>query len=464
MMVRIKISRRMFAIISILVMVSALGLGPVRLAYAFHFPWDQGHDTFVPNPPNDDDNPPDNDDGDDDGDPVELLTGNFFYNQTRHDIRLPDEGPTLELLFSYHSQDRYNGPFGYGWHSTLTSMAVEVTDGQEHHVIIRQGNGRRKRYLLNADGTFQDPVGIYHRLVKNADGTYTLTFKGGTVHQYGTDGRIVRIEGVDQRAVVIAYDDTGAIASATTAGGRTLAFTKGANGKIMTVNDPMVGDYAFAYDMNSNLTSVTDPLGNVTQYAYDDDHNMTSITAPNGVTEVENVYDLQEDRVSQQTLLQGQVQFSYDSATRTRVTDPRGTTTHDFNAAGLPTVTTFFDGTMTTRVWDTNLNLTSFTDTDDNTTTFDYDTRGNLTQLTEPSGQVTTFAYETTFDRVVSVTDVDQGTTATISYDDAQELIGITDVMGGGQTFPADTFGLLRTDLRALGKVFPFTSRYQLRP
>jgi YD repeat-containing protein len=444
---------------AVIILLCANYFGPAQTVEAFHFPWDQGHDVFAPDPP-DDNNPPDNDGGDDGGDPVELKTGNFFYSGPLYNIRILDDGPTLELSFTYHSRDGHNGPFGHGWHSTLTSMAIEVTDGQDQFVIIRQGNGRRQRYKLNTDGTFQNPLGIYDRLVENPDGTHSLIFKGGQVHQYGVDGRIRRIEGIDQRAVVIAYDPTGAIASATSATGLVLTFTKGANGKIATVNDPTVGSYGFLYDSNGNLTSVLDPLGNLVQYAYDGNHHMTRITAPSGAVELVNVYDAQ-DRVTSQTLAQGQVRFFYDNATRTRVQDPRGTTTHNFNNVGFPTVTTYFNGITKTRVWDTNLNLIRYTE-GSNTTTFEYDGRGNLIRLTEPSGRIFSFVYELTFDRPVAVTDIGQGITALISYNDVQGLIGITDVTGQARTFPAAAFGLLNTGLRALGTVFPLTSRYQL--
>jgi YD repeat-containing protein len=443
---------------------------PLQPALGFHFPWDQGHDTFDPDDP-DDPNPPD-DDGDDDGDPVELLEGNFRYERTRHDIRVLDDGPVLELLFTYHSRDLHNGLFGHGWHSTLTSLAVKVTDGEVRHVIIRRGDGRRKRYLLNDDGTFDAPTGVYDRLLENQDGSYTLLFKGGLAHQYNAAGQLTGIEDAGGRAIAVTYDALGAIESATSAGGRTLTFVKGPNGKIATVMDTLAGDYQFEYDAEGDLVRVTDPLGNVTTYEYEYDqngnplHNLVAVFAPSGARELLNEYD-DSDRLIAQTLLEGAqaptIEFDYESANSARVTDPiRGTVAHQFDNFGRPTTTTAPDGT-TTRVWDANLNLQSVTQ-DGGTTTFEYDERGNITRIVEPDGNVTTFTYEPAHDRLATVANQSTGTTAEVSYDDAQDTVQIRDVAGVVSEFPAHTYGLVGAEPKALGPVFPFAARYPLRP
>ena len=93
---------------------------PHLTAQAGHFPWDQGHETFLVNtpPPPEEDLPPPEDNQPCAGDPVNLRTGAFVYFDTAHDLVFPELGPELALRFTYHSRDRYSGPFGNGWHTS----------------------------------------------------------------------------------------------------------------------------------------------------------------------------------------------------------------------------------------------------------------------------------------------------------------------------------------------------------
>ncbi len=430
--------------------------------WAYHFPWDQGHDTFTPQGPDGPNNPPDNGNNDDDGDPVEVRTGNFFFNRTRHDIRLLDQGPALELLFAYHSQDYYSGPFGRGWHSTLTSMAIHVTDGADQYIIIRNGEGRRHRYKLNADGSFQNPSGVYERLTKNPDGTYTLRFKGGLRHEYNAAGRLTAMVAVDQQAVRIAYDDAGAILAATNAAGRFLVFGKGPNGKVQSISDPFGGSYTFDYDTPGTLVRVVDSRGNTNAYVYDTSSRMTQIIGPDGTADLVNKYD-SANRVTSQTFPEGTANFYYDSATQTRVQDPiGGTVVHQFNANGLPT-TTSGSGLQIVRTWDAGLNLVSVTNPDGSKVDLQYDANGNITQWSR-GGQVVQLGYDPAYFRLISVASQTNSTPVTISYDDTQGSIQIQDESGVVRGFTADSFGLFESPVRALGVVFPYTARYRLQP
>lgn len=450
---------------------AVLGLGSWNSAWAFHFPWDQGHDTFNPDDPDDPD-PDDNNDNDDDGDPVDLIDGNFRYERTRHDVRILDQGPMLELLFTYHSRDFYQGPFGRGWHSSLTSNAIDVTDGDLRHVIIRQGDGRRKRYRLESDGSFESPPGIYHSLVRNGDGSFTLTFKGGLEHNYNANGQLVTITDINGLSVNVDYDSTGAIMTATTASGRSVEFVKGPNGKIATVSDSLVGDYDYEYSTDGLLTKVTDPLGNETRYEYDGEKRMVRVFAPNGIEEIENTYDT-EDRVTRQVLLNNsgyRFDFNYSSIQSGRVTVTRRksgaatvTATHNFDSEGFPTTTqlpTSAGGTIT-RAYDTNFNLISVTDSGGQTT-YEYDSKGNIIRSVFPDNTDVRFTYDPLYSRVTLVQDVTNGRTATVAYDDAGGTITVQDVNGVSASFPIDAFGLLGVSQRALGDVPPVTARYAL--
>lgn len=416
-------------------------------------------------------------DDDGGGDPVNLPSGEFVLDVTRHDICIVQGGPWLELRFTYRNQGTHDGPFGFGWYTTLTSMSIDVTEnGGDRFLVLQDGRGKQTRFAMSPDGELLRPSSVYRDLLENPDGSYELRAKTGLVQRYGADGRIQEIETVDQQVLTIGYDAEGVISSATSASGRTLQFVRGSDGRIAAVTDPMLGDYSFTYSADGDLITVADPLGNRTQYVYDADHNMTRIVAPDGTIELENAYD-SEDRVARQRLPRGEIEFIYESPTRTLLVDPRGTTTHTFNVAGLPSVTTYYDGRSKLRVWDENLNLISYTE-NGRTTDFEYDANGRMTEVTQSGGRGFAFEYDPVTERLINVHELagnpapgkrvhvlDAGGMAVnIDYDDQQGLVHVTDTSGYSATFPADTAGLLATWRRAHGRIFPYTSRYPLRP
>lgn len=424
-----------------------------RVAHAFHFPWDQGHDTFTPDFPDDPDNPPDEDNRGCDGDPVDLMSGNFF--RVDRDFSIPGFGPRLDLARTYHSHDRGNGPFGFGWHSNLTIVAVEVTDGVTNAAIVRYGDGKRKIFLANGDGTFQSPPGTFQRLNRSPGGGLMLTDKDGTVTEFDAQGRLDQIVDRNGNVLALSYDGAGFISSATNVSGRTLSFTRGADGKIAEVSDPLGGTYEYSYNASGELVSVTDPEGGRTSYSYDSRHNLLSITDARGNTVVTNQFDAQ-DRVIRQTLPGGSFTFSY-AAGRTEVTDPRGNrTTQLLNASGNPTSVTDPLGRVTVQSWDSNFNLTSVTDANGNITTTSYDALGNILQQTDALGDTTEFTYEPSFSLITSVTDSLQNVTR-MSYDARGNRTAVTDALGNTISMTYDTRGLLTSVTDAVGSTTTFT-------
>lgn len=59
--------------------------------------------------------------------------------------------------------------------------------------------------------------------------------------------------------------------------GKSVAFQRDAQGRIVKVTDPNSHVYAYAYDTNGDLVSYTDPEGNVTRFKYDFRHGLLEI-------------------------------------------------------------------------------------------------------------------------------------------------------------------------------------------
>ena len=428
-----------------------LGAHDLCKTLAFHFPWDQGHDTFTPDDPDDEDNPPEDEERDCYGDPVDLKSGNFSH--FAQDLVISGRGSGLALQYVYHSQDRFNGPFGRGWHSIYSSMGQLVTDGTTNVLILRQGDGKRKRHIVNPDGTVQSAPGLFQRIVAQGGGVRVID-KDGTAREFNAEGRLARVIDRYGNALVLAYDAAGVIQTATDAGGRSLTFTKGADGRIASVRDPRGGTYSYSYNAAGNLASVTDPLGRQCTYAYAANGNMTSIVDARGTTILVNVYDA-NDRVTRQTTVDGASVFTY-FADHTRVTDPRGYTTHHyFNDCGNPTTTTDPLGRTIIRQWDGDFNLISYRDARANLTRFQYDANGNVMEIVNPLGVTTRFTYEPSFFQVSSVTD-SSGRVTTFNYDSNGNLVSAIDPSGNRTEMSYDSRGQLISFRDSLGQVASF--------
>ena len=151
-------------------------------AQAFHFPWDQGHDTTDwddPIPPGPCEGPLCTPCGST-GSPVYLPTGHFLWRDT--DINIVGR-PSLMLKRSYNSNDPRDGIFGNGWTSNCED-ALFIAQSNEDNVEatifwLRLADGKRYQFSQQSDGSVVSPPGRYEQLTTNADNTVTLTEPNG---------------------------------------------------------------------------------------------------------------------------------------------------------------------------------------------------------------------------------------------------------------------------------------------
>ena len=418
---------------------------------AFHFPWDQGHDTFQPNPPDQSQEPecPEEDNRCETSHPVDIGAGDKVQRYV--DFSLPGFGPQLALLRSYHSQDLSDGSFGFGWHTNLTVRLILVTDGVATTAIVVEGDGKRKRFTEQSDGTWAAAPGTYQTLTVAGDGSAALREKDGTTRYFDRTGRLTRVQDRNANTLTVTYDAAGVIASATAASGRTLTFTKGADGRIARVSDPLGRSFHYLYDTGGHLTRVTDPAGGVTQYTYYTDGNLQTVVDASGNTSISLTYDTR-DRIAREMLADGATyQFAYLSATQTRVTNPRGNQTlYTFNSTGQPIEIRDPLNSTTRSTWDANYNRLSQTDGNGHTTTFTYDANGNLLSETDALGQITTYTYEPTYSQVTSETDP-EGNVTRFEYDARGNMTRIVDALGREVQLAYDARGRLTSATDPLG-------------
>ena len=414
-----------------------------------------------------------------DGDPCDLGTGLFLYEQT--DLVIPDVIPIV-LKRTYRTNDGSDRPFGIGM-SHEYELYINLVNGATKWVsadlLLPNGGQVSYNWLteplspIKADWRLEHtatPSRFYKsKLSVNADETvWAVQFRDGTVYELagpgapsvlggsvlrtirdrngntltihrkytteasGTFGDITRIVSPNGRWVVFAYDAGHHITQATDNLGRTVTYT---------YNSPTNGF--------GRLMSVTDVNGGVTAYTYDSLSRMLTVTDPRGTVTTTNQYDA-NGRIFRQTLADGGVyQFAYtvganNKITQTDVTDPRGKVRRvTLNSAGYRVTDTRALGQpeqqTTTLNWQAGTNLLlGRTDPLGRQTTYTYDALGNTTSLTRLAGTAnavtTTFTYEPVFNQIATITDPLNHTT-TFAYNAQGNVSSITDATNRQVTF-----------------------------
>jgi RHS repeat-associated protein len=339
-------------------------------------------------------------------DPVNLATGSLTSHAD--DLVLP--GRMLPFAFTrwYNSADAVAGPLGPGW---THSYNWKLTDGGAT-VEVRRGDGRRDTFTRNPDTTYANPPNVFDTLVKNGDGTFTLTLTSQVQYEFTATGQLTRLHEPAGNQVTLAYTGANLTGITDTVGRQITLAYDGSN--LAQLEDPLGRKVTYGYDANGRLSTVTDKIGNAPgqnpalhrwTYGYDGTtRHIATITDPDGRVRVTNAYDAQGRVHEQRDALNKLTRIDY-SAGQTVVTDPRlHATTYTFDARMrvLSQADTVGTETFTiSYVYDAAGNRESVTDRNDKTTDFTFDTRGNVLTKTDPEidpqtpRYVTTFAFDT---------------------------------------------------------------------
>jgi len=382
---------------------------------AYHFPWDQGHDVFIPEEPPlpcDDCNQCNSSSS-----PFIPASGAYIAHYT--DISVP--GPlALEITRTYHSLDGHSGLLGHGWMFTYGAKLIEVTDGASRFVIIRRPDGQRDRFYENADGTYNNAPGVFDTLVKGSD-TWHLVQKSGTVLTFDQPGNLLQIDFRTLHKVSLTYNSAGSLTSVSDDYGRSLQITTGANGKISAIIDPAGRQTDYEYDANGYLISVINPIGAITRYTYDDRGNLVTVKSPSGDTVASVAYN-SDGRVSSYTEEGVTYNMTYfPNAGKVVETSARGTRTLFYNEHANITNKIDVLGNTERFGFDAQYNLARVVDKNGNATVYSHDARGNIIQKTDPLGIVTTYEYDSVFNQVTRT--IEPGRTNVFSYDASGNLI-----------------------------------------
>ena len=385
-------------------------------------------------------------------------------------------GETIDLTATYNSNNAdgsrasVNTVMGYGWTHSYNIFLFT----QFGAMFRYDGNGRVTKFGLGSGGSYVTSPGYFETLVKNLNGTFTITQKDQTMYNFalivGTPflvaGPVWRLTSIVDRngnTTALTYS-AGNLMAVTDTYGRTTSFSYNAQGRIISITDPLGRTTTFSYDPTGNqLIQITDPTGKTIQYTYNFLFQLTGKTDRDGriftyayssnepvaVNDGEGTSPATMSNpgnwATDPTQLASGIMRVYIPAT-TSVTDGRGHVwQYQYESHGYVTQATAPDGTTTSYTYDpATLMPSSSTDADGNTTSWQYDSEGNMIQQTDALGHVTTYTYDPVFNMMTSMTDP-RGRLTTYALDSHGNRVKETDPLGQIRSWTYDSHGNVLT-------------------
>jgi RHS repeat-associated protein len=147
------------------------------------------------------------------------------YTAQTTDAQVETAGPALSVLRSYDSLSTRAGTlFGTGW-TTIYDMRADLDADGSGNVVVGYPDGQRLRFGRNPDGTYAPPPGRQAGLVASGGG-WRLRDGSGALYTFDSAGRLAAVADADGRALALAYNADGTLATATNqVSGRSLGFT-----------------------------------------------------------------------------------------------------------------------------------------------------------------------------------------------------------------------------------------------
>ncbi|MBL8350366.1 MAG: hypothetical protein JNL87_08610 [Burkholderiaceae bacterium] len=413
-------------------------------AAAFHFPWDQGHDTTTssdPPPPGPDDRGPNDPDcnGNSGRSPVYATNGQAFWRAT--DVVLRGR-PYIGIYRAYNCADPVIGLFGNGWSVDFDIALYPASQSGVQQRIFKAANGKRFVYTKQADGSFKAPDGRFDTVTEAAT-TVTMTAPDGRRNVFALDGRLLQRIDTNGNVVAFNYDASLRLNAIADGLGRSLALLYNGQGFVSTIVDHAGRSWRYAYDASGNLTSVTDPAGGVTTHTWQGYrppadaqtyYQLLSVTDPSGVVQVSFTYA--GNQVSSYT--EGANRFTYTRGTsNTKLSGTVSkrdalnvTTSFNYGALGLVTRDVDGIGGITNYTYDSNGRITQTTDALGRVWTSSFDTLGRMVSSSNPLGQTSSIQYTGNDPRPVRMTSP-TGRVVSLGYDARGNLVSTTDPAGG---------------------------------
>lgn len=209
------------------------------------------------------------------GDPVNMVTGNMYHEET--DLAIPARGLPLLFKRTYNSNATTNGPLGWGWTHSFNQKLKFMdakSSGKADTIVWTDGSGSQKYIgLLSSITQTNGILNITADKVDIPDGFYFTVlrpYSSGTptkIEIKEKDGMIYRFE-----AISGAVNSEAKLTEIIDANGNTISLIY-ANGRLHQVKDPDNRTMTFAYNTANKISTITLDWANITHnYFYQNDH------------------------------------------------------------------------------------------------------------------------------------------------------------------------------------------------
>ncbi len=334
----------------------------------------------------------------------------------------------LDLTLEYNSLLLGKGPLGHGW--TDSQWRASLSESANGEVKIHWTSNRYNDFFKNAEGEYKSQQSdcVFDELVKNPDGTFTLTRQNQLVYQFNAQGQLVRIGNRKGQFVTLTYNDAGQLSQVTEAvSGVFLRYDYNEKGLLTSVIDAIDRQAILSYDAHDNLVSMTDAAGQTTRYTYNERGQLLTRTNAEGIVVSRTVYDAKGRAISQEDTNPNNqaLRFNYQVSDSGIITT---TVTNRLNQKRI-------------YVHDEAYNLLSFQDGLGHKTRYTYNAQNRRTSVTDANNHGRYFTY-TQHGQLKSITDALGNETALI-YED-NNLTEVTNALGKSVSFSYENNNLIR--------------------
>ena len=335
------------------------------------------------------------------------------------------------------------------------------------NLVAHWGDDLAYPFTNSGTDTFAAPTGIHDTLVKNVDGTFTITKTSQTKYHFNASLYCDTITDPSGNVLSINRNAAGYVSNVTDATNRRITFAYNAANQITSITDPLSRTWTIGYNASGDLTTVSLPVLNNTTYTYvvgyDTSHDILDFKTPKGNHDT-YAYNTDGSLAWQQDAAGNRVSYTYASGVTT-IADPNGNATkYNYTSGRLVSAVDALNNTES-YVYDTSNNRTQVTDKRGYIWKYTFDGSSNVLTAQDPYLNTTTSTYNAQ-NLLLTVKDALNHQT-TYAYDGTGiHLTSITDALGHARTFTYDTSGLKQTATDALSHQTTFgydTNGYLIR-
>jgi RHS repeat-associated protein len=306
-------------------------------------------------------------------DPIDLVTGDFLYDNT--DISLGSNPFPVGLGFERHYSSagrRGKSGLGYGWtHNynitvkeesnayqalgqdspidaaaaiVASYVALDILQGEKtkeklmilaiiekwmmdqltDNAVNINSPGDTQQFIKSPDGSYNPAPGSLSKLTKKSDGSYQVRGKAGVIMDFDIAGKLKTRIDTNGNQLTLIYNSDDQVTQVNNNFNQTLTLQY-LNKMLSKVFDGTGRSIQYQYDADKNLTHFTNANNETTRYIYDIVGRMTQVFTPDHPDSpmVTNIYDTR-DKVIEQTNGDNHTYYYYFAGHRSEEVDPGG--------------------------------------------------------------------------------------------------------------------------------------------